>query len=117
MYTYYKGFNTLAGVISFYNFPIPRANDNGVGVYMSEDIEVAERYGEYILTIVTPHKACITRPITNAPDMPVEEQIRAGMESVFSTEHAILKAIVDADLAMVSQALGDEMYSIIPNII
>ena len=111
MNTFYHACNSVAECINIINFTELKSNDNGLGFYCSEDREVAERYGAYIITIMTDQCADITRPITNDPSLTCAQQMDKGMESVFVTVASAQGLFVDADLVIVQR--GD---TVIPGI-
>ena len=94
---FYHGCRSIAEAILIANFPEPKPNVNGLGFYCSEDIEVAKRYGAYVIAIWTEQEADVTRPICNDPNMSVLEQVRAGMESIFVTKHSATTLFVNAE--------------------
>ena len=111
MFTYYHGCNSIAECINIINFTELKHNDNGLGFYCSEDKEVAERYGKYVVVVMTDQRADITRPINSDPALTPSEQMKLGMESVFVTQASAQGLFVDADVVLVQ--LGD---TIVPGI-
>jgi hypothetical protein len=107
MNTFYHGCNSIAEAINIVNFTECKANDNGKGFYCSEDIEVARRYGNYVIAVWTDQNACVTRPINDSPMLTISEQMELGMESVFSTDQIAQQLFVDANLVMLQR--GDEI--------
>lgn len=107
MNMFYHGCNSIAEAINIVNFTELKDNDNGKGFYCSEDEEVARRYGEYVICVMTEQVADVTRPINSDPQLSVEQQMAKGMESVFVTQASAQSLFVDAELVILQR--GDEI--------
>lgn len=85
--------------------PTLQASLNGVGFYLTNDINVARQYGRSILTYDVQHDIELTvRPIDQryTEDMSLYRECASnGLEFVVTTQHALNSLVLDCEDAFV----------------